>query len=451
MPIILTPGSDMANTRRKGVRATGTNPGMSDGTTGGVLRHGPLVSPTRGTRLHGLVVAAAGFGINLALGVLYSWSVFSNALSAEWGWTAAQASVPYSVAVAFFALVTAFAGRVQDRIGPRAVATAGGALLGLGMIVSSLASPRTGLPLILGFGVLCGSGIAMGFIATFPAAAKWFPETRRGLVTGVVVAGFGIASVYIAPLTQALLASYGVQRTFLVLGAAFLVATVLLAQLVTNPPPGYFPGPTPPPDVLEAQCPPTRRELDWHEAVRTRQFWMLWLMYGLTAFAGVMIIGHMAGIATAQVPGPDLGFLLVAVLAVGNASGRIGAGVLSDRIGSVRTMRYVFCIQAVVMLLLAAAHSVAFLAALAFMVGFDYGSDLSLFPCTVSEYFGPSNQGVNYGLVFTSWGVGGVFGAMAAGAIADATGSYLGAYVLAAVLCALAAVLTLFTRRPEPV
>lgn len=424
---------------------------MPNGTTGSILGHGPTVASTRPGPSRGLVVAAAGFGINLALGVLYSWSVFSKGLTTQWGWNTAQASFPYSVAVAFFALVTAFAGRVQDRLGPRLVATVGGALLGLGMIVSSLATPRNATPMILGFGVLCGSGIAMGFIATFPAAAKWFPETRRGLVTGVVVAGFGIASVYIAPLTQALLGAYGIERTFLSLGVAFLIATVLLAQLVTNPPEGYTPGPNPRPDALETQCPPARREFDWREAVRTRQFWLLWWMYGLTAFAGVMIIGHMAHIAALQVPGTELGFLLVAVLAIGNAAGRIGAGVISDRIGSVRTMRYVFVVQAAVVLLLSLAHAVLALAVLGFMVGFNYGSDLSLFPCTVAEYFGPRNQGVNYGLVFTSWGVGGVFGAQVASVIVDNTGSYVGAYVLAAVLCAIAAGLTFVTRPPEAI
>jgi OFA family oxalate/formate antiporter-like MFS transporter len=183
--------------------------------------------------------------------------------------------------------------------------------------------------------------------------------------------------------------------------------------------------------------------------VPTRQFWLLWWMYGLTAFAGVMIIGHMAHIAVLQVPGTELGFLLVAVLALGNAAGRIGAGVISDRIGSVRTMRYVFLVQAVVVLLLSLAHAVLALAVLGFMVGFDYGSDLSLFPCTVAEYFGPKNQGVNYGLVFTSWGVGGVFGAQVASVIVDNTGSYVGAYVLAAALCAIAAGLTFVTRPPE--
>jgi OFA family oxalate/formate antiporter-like MFS transporter len=425
---------------------------MSNGVTGGVLRHGPIGAGARYGPSHGWVVAAAGFGINLALGVLYSWSIIAKQLSAEWGWSAAQASVPYSVAVALFAVTTAFAGRFQDRIGPRIVATAGGAVMGLGLIVSSFAGPSNSLPLVLGFGVLTGAGIGTAFVSTFPAATKWFPATRRGLVTGLVVAGFGIASVYIAPLTEALLHAYGIDRTLLTLGVAFFVATVVLAQLVDNPPEGYEPGPAPPPDVLETTCPPAQREFDWHEVVRTPQFWLLWLMYGFTAFAGVMIIGHMAKIAVQQVPGPDLGFLLVAVLAVGNAAGRIVAGVVSDRVGAVRTMRYVFGFQALMMVALAVANSALLLAAIAFFVGFDYGADLSLFPCTIAEYFGPRNQGVNYGLVFTAWGVGGVFGSMVAGILADANGgSYAYAYVLAAVLCAFASLLTFATKPPGAV
>lgn len=404
-------------------------------------------------RSRGWIVAAAGFGINLTLGVLYSWSVVAKALSAEWGWTAAQASLPYSIAVAMFAAVTAFAGRLQDRIGPRIVATAGGTLMGLGLVVSSFADPRRSLPLLIGFGVMTGAGIGMGFVSTFPAAAKWFPSTRRGLVTGIVVAGFGIASVYIAPLTEALLRLYGIERTLLTLGTAFLVVSVALAQLVTDPPSGHDPGPAPPPDALERSCPPARTEYDWHEAVRTPAFWLLWLMYGFTAFAGVMIIGHMAKIAAAQVAGPDLGFLLVAVLAVGNASGRIVAGVVSDRIGTLRTMRWIFSLQALAVIALGVANSVLVLAALAFFIGFNYGADLSLFPCTIAEYFGPRNQGVNYGLVFTAWGVGGVFGTMTAGLLVDATGSYGTAFALAAALCAIAAVLTWLVSPPltEPV
>ncbi|HSK48204.1 MAG TPA: MFS transporter, partial [Coriobacteriia bacterium] len=329
-----------------------------------LTRGGQLGRPTN----RGWVVTLAGFGINLTLGVLYSWSIFAKELSAEWGWSTGGASVPYAVAVAFFALVLTFAGRAQDRYGPRLVASLGGALVGLGLLLSSMATPQNHVPLILGFGVMTGSGIAMGFVSTFPAAAKWFPPRRRGLITGLVVSGFGIASVYIAPLTQLLLGQWGIKLTFLLLGAGFLVVTTVLAQLLQNPPSGYLVEGATVADLSEtpAGCPPAQREYDWHEMVRTRPFVLLWLMYGLTAFAGIMIIGHMAKITITQT-GLDLGFVLVAILAVGNASGRIIAGIVTDRIGAVRTMTIVFTSQALVMVLIGFADSALLLAPAAFI------------------------------------------------------------------------------------
>lgn len=402
----------------------------------------------------GWVVAGAGFGINLALGVLYSWSIFAKQLTADWGWTTGQTSLPYAVAVAAFSAVLMFGGRAQDRLGPRLVATLGGALVGVGLLLSAMATPASRWPMVVGFGLLTGAGIALGFVSTFPAAAKWFPPRRRGLVTGLVVSGFGIASVYIAPLTDWMLERFGITATFTILGGAFFVATVTLAQFIRNPPLdagiAVVPAETVPDTPAHPHPPHTpESEYDWHEMVRTRQYVLLWLMYGLTAFAGIMIIGHMAKITQAQL-GRDLGFLLVAVLALGNASGRIVAGVVSDRIGAVRTMSIVFTLQAVAVALLGLTGTTAALSAAAFIIGFDYGADLSLFPVVVTEYFGQANQGVNYGLVFTSWGVGGVFGSMLAGAIVDATGSYGPAFLLASVMCGIAAVLTLFTHPPPP-
>lgn len=395
----------------------------------------------------GGIVTFAGFGINLALGVLYSWSIFAKQLTDSWGWSTGQSSLPYAVAVAMFASVLAFGGRAQDRFGPRIVATIGGVLVGGGLLLSGLASADNVAPLVIGFGVLTGSGIALGFVSTFPAAAKWFPPKRRGLITGLVVSGFGIASVYIAPLTQYLLHQIGINSTFRLLGIAFLIVTVGLAQLLRNPPVALVAR-----AALTSEragsCRVGPREYDWHEMVRTRQFVLLWLMYGLTAFAGIMIIGHMAQITAEQV-GVDLGFLLVAVLAVGNAAGRVAAGTLSDRWSVIRTMTLIFTLQALTMLVVGEASSAATLSVAAFVIGFNYGADLSLFPCIVSEYYGQANQGVNYGLVFTSWGVGGVFGSMIAGFIADSTGSYDAAFTLAAAMCGVSALLTLITRPPS--
>ena len=405
----------------------------------------------------GWVVVFAGLGINLALGVLYSWSVIAKVLSKSaaeggWGWSAGQASLPYAVCVGVFALSMVFAGRAQDRLGPRLVASVGGALCGLGLIIASFGSESNALPITIGFGVLTGVGIGLGYASATPAAVKWFPPQRKGLITGIVVAGFALASVYIAPLTKVLLQAYGVPGSFRILGLMFLVVTVGLAQLLVNPPLGHVP-----PgsrlvavDLSADAAPSATLEYGWRQMVRTPQFALLWLMYACSAFAGLMIIGHMAKIAALQMAGLDLGFLLVAVLALGNALGRVVAGVVSDRIGGVRTMLIVFLAQAAMMGVLAFSNTVAMLVPVAAAVGFCYGANLSLFPSTTAGYFGTKNLGVNYGLVFTAWGVGGVFGSMTAGSIVDSAGSYGVAYAIAAGLCVVAAGLTFATKPPTP-
>lgn len=409
---------------------------------------------TRSAATRGWIVTLAGLGINLALGVLYSWSVIAKTLSKAadeggWGWSAGQASLPYAIAVGVFAVAMVFAGRAQDRFGPRIVASIGGALCGVGMLVSSLASRDNVLPVLVGFGLFTGLGIGLGYASATPAAVKWFPASRKGLITGLVVAGFGLASVYIAPLTTWLLQTQQVDGTFRILGIAFFIVTVGLAQLLKNPPADYVP-------AVELSAVPSgasRRavdDYDWHDMLRTRQFALLWTMYAFSAFAGLMIIGHMAKIAAAQMPRLDLGFALVAVLAIGNAAGRVVAGVVADRIGGTRTMLVVFVAQAAMMGMLAFAGTPATLVPIAAAIGFCYGANLSLFPTTTAGYFGTKNLGVNYGLVFTAWGVGGVFGSITAGTIVDSSGSYAVAYSIAAGLCLLAAGLTFATKPPRP-
>ncbi len=408
----------------------------------------------RATMSRGWIVTFAGLGINLALGVLYSWSVIAKTLSkpvAEggWGWSSGQASLPYAIGVGVFALSMVFAGRAQDKFGPRIVATIGGALCGIGMIVASFGTAANALPILLGFGLLTGLGIGLGYAAATPAAVKWFPPARKGLITGLVVAGFGLASVYIAPLTTWLLGTQHVSGTFRVLGIAFLLVTVGLAQLLQNPPAGYLPAAAS--VKADAGAPAAKiDDYDWREMVRTRQFALLWCMYAFSAFAGLMIIGHMAKIAAAQLTSIDLGFLLVAVLAIGNASGRVVAGIVADRIGGTRTMLVVFVAQACMMGALAFSATPVTLIPVAAAIGFCYGANLSLFPSTTAGYFGTKNLGVNYGLVFTAWGVGGVFGSMTAGSIVDSTGTYGIAYAIAAGLCILAAGLTFATKPPAP-
>jgi MFS family permease len=392
------------------------------------------------------MVTLAGMGLNLALGILYAWSVFSKQLvetieKGGFGWTKTQATLPYTFAVGCFALMMIPAGRLQDRLGPRLVASIGGVFTGLGLIVASFATPESIWPALLGFGVLGGTGIGLGYAAATPAAVKWFPPEKKGLITGIVVGGFGIAPVYISPLSKHLLATYGPNLSFRILGIAFVVVATAFAQFIKNPDvPPYLVNKA----VAGAPLPPRRPDRTWREMVRTPTFYSLYVQYACAATAGLMIIAHMAKIVSVQSGNAiTAGSFFVALLAIFNASGRIIAGVISDYIGRVVTIALVCILQATIMFFFSGFSSFsAFLVGSA-VVGFSYGACLSLFPATTADEWGTKNLGLNYGILFTAWGVGGVFGGTLAGKIADRTGSYEGAYNVAGLLLIVAVFLAM--------
>jgi MFS family permease len=387
----------------------------------------------------GWVVTLAGMGLNLALGILYAWSIFAKQLAEPlekggFGWTKTQSTLPYTLAIACFAAMMVPAGRLQDRLGPRRVATIGGVLTGVGLIVASFATPASVVPAVLGFGLLAGTGFGLGYAAATPAAVKWFPPEKKGLITGLVVAGFGIAPVYIAPVSKHLIATQGVAQAFRILGLAFLVVATAFSQLIRNPPP----------EVMAARKPGAAAaagavDVGWRDVLQTPTFWMLWAQYACAATAGLMIIGHMAKIVAVQSGNTiQTGFVFVALLAAFNAGGRVVAGVISDYIGRSVTIALVCVTQALVMFFFSALTTVPGFVLGAAVVGFSYGACLSLFPATVADCWGTKNMGVNYGILFTAWGVGGVIGPTLAGRIVDATGSYARAYDIAGslVICA---------------
>ncbi len=393
----------------------------------------------------GWIVVFAGMGLNLALGILYAWSVFSKQIveavdKGGFGWSKTTATIPYTVAIATFALMMVPAGRLQDKVGPRLVASAGGVLTGLGLIVASFASPTAIWPAVVGFGLLGGAGFGLGYSSANPAAVKWFPPEKKGLITGIVVGGFGIAPVYIAPLSKWLLGEYGIPGAFRILGIAFLVAATLVAQLIRNP--------EKPAVSLKAAAPGAAPKVDatWREMLRSPMFYLYYVQYVCAATAGLMIIGHMARIVAVQSHDTiKIGFVFVALLAIFNASGRIIAGIISDYIGRVVTLAIVCIMQAMAMFFFPSFDTVGGFILGAAVVGFSYGACLAIFPAATADQWGTKNMGLNYGILFTGWGVGGVLGPMLAGKIADTTGSYVGAYHVAGLLVMFAFVLAMFS------
>jgi MFS transporter, OFA family, oxalate/formate antiporter len=395
-------------------------------------------------------VTFAGMGINLALGILYSWSVISKGIPTEWNWTETQKSLPYMFACLIFSLVMVPAGRMQDKIAPRIVATIGGILVGIGFVIASFTTTAMGY--IIGFGALAGTGIGFGYASATPPAVKWFPAAKTGLIAGIVVSGFGLASVYTAPLTRFLVIQCGLPNAMMILGGAFLVIVVVLAQLLKTPPQGYVPAgssPTKTTTVVKDNFQPM-------EMLRTPQFPMIWFMYACGAGAGLMVIAKLASIAKEQA-GFDLGFLLVAFLAIGNGAGRILAGMASDKIGRKNTLFICFVVQAVLIMVLSQVKIGTFLAsapilvAISALIGANYGANLSLFPSLTKDFFGLKNFGVNYGLVFTAWGVGGFMLAYLAGKMYDIHKTFAIAYYGASVLLVIAAVMVQFLRPPQKI
>lgn len=418
----------------------------------------------------GWVVTLSALGVNLALGVLYTWSAFAHALSlpaADGGkhlWTTQQATLPHAFTLGFFALTMVFAGRLQDRFGPRWVATAGGGMIGLGMIVASLSPTHlpseTSYPywMVLGFGVLTGIGIGLAYAAATPAAVKWFPPRRRGLITGIVVSGFAFASLFSAAHTAALIDAFGVNRSFVFLGVVLFIVISGLSQFIADPPKGFVP-----PGSYSEEAPvvsPPPQELAWRSVLRTRSFYLLWATLGCASFAGLMVAGILDAAASAQLgsgPAITVTSALVVALALGDTLGRPLSGLVSDRIGRRQVLLAVLVLQAALLLGAQFATTPPFLIAIALFSGLTYGADITLLATTTFDFYGMKNAGANYGMVFTAWAAGALFATPVAERILARTtsemlpqGSFELVFTVAAGLCLLAAGSMWLLHQPSP-
>ncbi|KAB3529247.1 L-lactate MFS transporter [Alkaliphilus serpentinus] len=395
----------------------------------------------------GWVVTLAGLGVNLMLGVLYAWGVISAALIDQLGWKATMTQIPYMVACALFALSMVPGGRLQDKLGPRPIIMASAVLAGIGFIFSGLFLTIIGLTVF--YGVVFGAGMGIGYAAPTPAAVKWFSPKKRGVISGIVVSGFGLAPVYIAPLTTKLLSTYDLRTTFFILGGGFFVLIMLLAQLIKNPPKDYVPS-----DIQDLKEKPSvasksnKIDYNWREVIKTRQFYILWTMFCFGTFAGLLIIGQLAKIGLEQA-GMKNAYMLIALYAFFNFSGRIGCGIISDKLGRMKTLFFMFLLQVTAYVFFPSLNTPISLMTGIAIVGFTFGGMLTIFPSVTADFYGLKNFGVNYGLVITAWGIGGVFGPLIGGIVRDVTGTYGLSYVISGALSACGAILTLFIKAPQ--
>jgi MFS transporter, OFA family, oxalate/formate antiporter len=398
----------------------------------------------------GWLVTFSGTGINLALGILYAWSLIKGAIEKEFGWQGSQLNDPYALCCLVFAFAMILAGRCQDKFGPRLTASLGGLLVGAGFVLASLTTSYG--VWLLGFGVLAGIGIGFGYSSATPPALKWFPPAKTGLIAGLVVAGFGLAPVYLAPTSQYLLGHFGVQKTMLILGVAFTAIVCGLAQLLRNPPAGFIASAKSAASGDVAKPAPVSSTPG--EILRTPGFYLLWVIYFIGAGAGLMVIGSVSGMAKRSMG--EAAFIAVAVMAIGNAAGRIVAGILSDKIGRRWTLMLVLLFQAVLMFVAIPVTGTKGLAPVvivlvASLIGFNYGANLSLFPSFTKDLWGLKTFGMNYGVLFTAWGVGGlVLPRLQQTLTARSGGSYQSSFITAGALLIMGALLTLAIKPPAP-
>ena len=511
--------------------------------------------------------------IQLCLGSIYAYSAFAKPLKADLGSSDLTNQLPFAFGLFFFAIIMVLAGRWQDRVGPKKVSLTGGIVLGAGLMLSSLANSIE--VLYFTYGAIGGAGIGLAYVCPIAALVKWFPD-KKGLISGVAVAGFGAGALIFAFVATAVMTAdldsdatdflmdtvddvgpgdepflldqekaaltplevhillldydtefmdrpleldgnpidlaelkantsleyakdldeaelallvhpdhanlsqadkdkrgealedarksilatgknhiyddFNWKRAFFVLGVIFLVGVVAGSQLLVNPPEGWKPeGWTSPAAPKTSSGESVKEEYGWEDMLRTPTFWLIWTMFLLAATSGLMTIGNIGKFAADDKSIGVAGIAgIIGILSLANGAGRIAWGATSDRMGRTTTLFIMYFIQGITMFLLFyLGDSVSSLAMGAALVGFCFGGNFAMFPSATVDYFGTRNVGQNYGFVFTAYGVAGILGAVIAGKMVEATGSYQTTFTIMGVLSIVAAFLSLMTRAPH--
>jgi len=441
-----------------------------------------------------LVVVGAVL-IQLCLGAIYAWSVFTPPLTAEpFSFSKTQTQVIFSVGLATFALVMILSGLWQAKVGPTLVARLGGIVLGIGYILGGLATMSMSgqsafWAILVTVGLIGGAGIGLAYVVPIAVGVKRFAD-KKGMITGLAVAGFGFGALIwiylgqglpswtgiqelakdadtglLAILRDGLIKLYGTASVFLVYGIAFLVLVLLGSIWMKNPPEGWMPsGWQPKTTGAAAAASGTGIQLDWREMLKTPPFYMLWLMFIFGALAGLMVIGiiKLFGIDALKVSGMDpaqasltAGTAMALFYALANGFGRIIWGMLSDKLGRKASLTLMLSAQGIVMLLffyMGGTPALLYLGAA--LVGFNFGGNFALFPAATADYFGNKNVGKNYGWVFSAYGVGGIVGPIMAGKFGDTVAAkgveaWHPAFIIAGVACLVAAALGLMLKVPK--
>jgi OFA family oxalate/formate antiporter-like MFS transporter len=390
-------------------------------------------------------IAIAGVIVQVALGAVYAWSVFRIPLTTTYGWTISQVTLAFELAILVLGIASFVGGLWMRRVGPRPVVITAGICYGLGTI---LAGQSNGEPwrLYLSYGVLGGIGLGLGYIVPLATLVKWFPD-RRGMMTGLAVAGFGAGALVTAPVAQRLLISVGISSTFAILGTVYLIAVVLAGFVMRNPPDGYLPKGWHPP---ETQSSTAHLDYTLGEALRSWQWYALWAILFLNTCAGISIISQASPMAQEKSHvSAAVAAGLVGIISIANGAGRLLWAWLSDFTGRRIVFLTMFVVQAVLFVLLPRIDNFSLLTVLLFVVLLCYGGGFGTMPAYAADLFGPTNLGSIYGLMLTAWGCAGVVGPTIISSIRQSTGHYTEALYLIAVVMLISTALPFIVTRPR--
>jgi len=391
-------------------------------------------------------IAVAGVCMQMALGAGYAWSVFRIPLMKEFGYTISQASVPFTISWFFLGITSVLGGLWLNRVGPRIVAMTAGLLWGGGVFLTSFAGHNLWW-IYLFYGVVGGTGLGMGYIVPVAVLVKWFPE-RRGLITGLAVAGFGAGSLVAAPLGGKLVQSVGVMPTFAYLGIAYGVVAIAAGYFMQVPPEGWKPEGWTPTATQLAQR--TDRNYTLGESLRTWQWWALCALMSINTTAGISVVsqaspifqelGKMSAVTAAS---------FVGVISMGNGIGRVFWSWFSDITTRKTSFFIMFLIQAILFWTYHLISSPTILVIATFMILVCYGGAYGITPAFAADYFGPKNVGPIFGLMLLPWAFPAAFGPLVFAQMRQSTGGYTQALYLIAGMMTVALILPLLVSPPR--
>ena len=383
--------------------------------------------------------------MQVALGAVYAWSVFRVPLARQFGWSISEVTLTFTISIFVLGISAFFGGLWLNREGPRVVALTGGVLYGLGVFLASFSAHKLWW-LYLSYGLIGGVGLGLGYIVPVAVLVKWFPD-RRGLITGIAVGGFGAGALITAPVATDLIQSVGVLSTFAYLGIAYLVVTVGAALFMQNPPEGWRPeGWTPTHSEVSQRA---GRDYTLVEALKTWQWYALWLLLFLNTFAGISIISQEAPIFEELVGvSAVVAASMVGVASIGNAVGRVFWAWVSDLITRRATLFVMFVLQVLLFWFLPNVTMISLMTIVTFIVLMCYGGGFGTMPAFAADYFGSKNVGPIYGLMLTAWGTASAVGPLLIAYMRQTSGSYRGALHVIAGVMAVSAILPILVSRP---